>query len=108
MFILDQSLGPLGPSEKKVRELAAPAKVPKRALPVSVLESDWAMVVSLGSLRPMVMGTMRPRPSRQVRQNRSEDHVSSFRFKFELQSFCCLRSHLAGQVGASHGAPGRP
>ncbi len=46
----------------------------------------------MGLLGPMVMGTMRPRPSRQVRQNRSEDHVSSFRFKFELQRFCRLRT----------------
>jgi hypothetical protein len=37
-----------------------------------------AMVVNLELLEPMVLVTMRPRPSRQVRlgRTRSEDHVS--------------------------------
>ncbi len=38
------------------------------------LESD--MVVNLELLEAMVLVTMRPRPSRQVRPTRSEDHVS--------------------------------
>ncbi len=40
--------------------------------------SAGAMVVNLNleSLGPMVLVTMRPRPSRQVRQTRIEDHVS--------------------------------
>ncbi len=41
------------------------------------LESASAMVVNLGPSGPMVLVTMRPRPSRQVRQTRtgSEDHA---------------------------------
>ena len=43
------------------------------------LESDGAMVTNLESFGVDGAGydnTMRPRPSRQVRQTRSEDHVS--------------------------------
>ena len=40
------------------------------------LESARAMVVNLELLEPMVLVTMRPRPSRQVRRTCSEDHVS--------------------------------
>jgi hypothetical protein len=42
------------------------------------LESARAMVVNLELFEPMVLVTLRPRPSRQVRrrQTRSEDHVS--------------------------------
>jgi homoaconitase/3-isopropylmalate dehydratase large subunit len=42
----------------------------------SDLESDGAMVVNLEQLEPMVLAPMKPRPSRQVRQTRSEGHVS--------------------------------
>ena len=34
------------------------------------------MVVNLEFLEPMVLDPVRPRPSRQVRQTRSEEHVS--------------------------------
>ena len=42
----------------------------------SELESARAMVVNLEPFEPMVLVTMRPRPSRQVRRTRSGDHVS--------------------------------
>ena len=48
------------------------------------LESSRATVVNLESLEPMVLVTMRPRPSRQVRRTRSQDHVSGhLRFLLE-------------------------
>ncbi len=68
------------PSEKKPFESPASSlrpglrtKVPKMS---KELESDGAMVASLRVLAPMVLVPMRPRPSRQVRQIRSEDHAS--------------------------------
>ncbi len=41
-----------------------------------LVESDGAMVVNLEQLEPTVLAPMKPRPSRQVRQTRSEGHVS--------------------------------
>jgi hypothetical protein len=61
---------------KNVRELVTSNVQKAGAQMSSELESDRAMVVNLKLLEPMVLVPMRPRPSRQVRQTRSEDHVS--------------------------------
>ena len=52
-----------------------------RAIMMGVIEQDpgpskLALVVNLELLEPMVLVTVRPRPSRQVRRTRSDDHVS--------------------------------
>ena len=64
------------------------------------LESD--MVVNLELLEAMVLVTMRPRPSRQVRQTRSlsEDHVSEkIMFQKTVRRFRRLLPYLDVKVG---------
>jgi hypothetical protein len=71
-----RSLGPChaGPSEAT---LESQQNVGAQLEMTNELERDRAMAAILESLEPpIVLVSMRPRPIRQVRQTRSEDHVS--------------------------------
>ncbi len=72
-------------------------KVPFKLEMSNELESD--MVVNLESLEAMVLVTMRPRPSRQVRQTRIEDHVSEKIMFQKTVRFRRLLPYLDVKVG---------
>jgi hypothetical protein len=78
-LLLGRSPGSRGPSE---RTFETRSEQNEGAQLSNELESARAiisaMVANFKVLEPMVLVTMRPRPSRQIRQTRSEDHCGMF------------------------------